>query len=549
VSPMEKLNHVRMELSLNFDQPSQGPMLSAPISKAFSPKSSSHLTGPEYNLAVYFMGLEVAERHKWHHGGLTQIRNSESLGGPLRTILRFVRFTNIIFIDASSQKQIEADLEVAIRSVGPEWSEGTWEHAVAYLCIQNGWLLFFDNADKSDLRLDDYLPNSINGTILITTRNRECASYAPDNDMQVGELSEKEAVELLHKVANVHPSSNDKSIAIVKELGLLALAVTQAGAYIFKTRQLDRYLGIFRKHRGKLMREASLKGRNYDGSTYTAFDLSFRLLPGKSQEFMKICAFLHHFRIPQALFEKSITNGFRPEFDIEGYPPMAEMETLISSLKDTFGSGWDDHVFNKLVEPIFQGSLIDAITNQDEQTFYNIHPLVQTYVQDGLVVTKPDHCAFSAGQLLVGGARHSEGSNEWDRELLPHIDNLPASIKEAHISYAGTFAGVYDSTGKWNTSLALWRYCDAKCMKKFEQHKALALSIKDCLGRALSQCGEWREAEKTRRQVLELRTEVLGPRHPGTIVAMNNLAWTLGDRGQLEEAEKIQRQVLELRTE
>ncbi|PVF90833.1 hypothetical protein CPB86DRAFT_551855, partial [Serendipita vermifera] len=70
------------------------------------------------------------------------------------------KFTNIVFIDASSQKQIEADLETAIRSVGPEWSEATWQQAVAYLCGQKGWLLFFDNADSPELRLEDYLPNS-----------------------------------------------------------------------------------------------------------------------------------------------------------------------------------------------------------------------------------------------------------------------------------------------------------------------------------------------------------------------------------------------------
>ncbi|CAG8770683.1 10698_t:CDS:1, partial [Acaulospora colombiana] len=207
-------------------------------------------------------------------------------------------------------------------------------------------LKLFDNADEPDLRLEDYLPNSTSGAVLITTRNRDCIEYAPDSEIQVGEMSETEAVDLLHRVAKVHPPSKGTSVAIVRELGMLALAVTQAGAYIFKTRQLNRYLDIFRKHRAELLREASLRRRNYERSTYTAFDLSFRLLPEKSQEFMKICSFLHHYRIPRALFEKSITNGFRPEFDIEGYPPMAEMETLISSLKDTFGSGWDDHVFN-----------------------------------------------------------------------------------------------------------------------------------------------------------------------------------------------------------
>ncbi|PVF97371.1 TPR-like protein [Serendipita vermifera] len=459
------------------------------------------------------------------------------------------RFHPIIFIDASSQKQVEADLETAIRSVGPEWSEATWEDAVSYLSKKTGWLLFFDNADTSDLRLEDYLPDSAYGAVLITTRNRDYASYAPDSHIQVGEMSEMEAVDLLHNVANIHPSSHDTSVAIVRELGMLALAVTQAGAYIFKTRQPDRYLGILQKHRAELMREASLKGRNYGESTYTAFNLSFGLLPERAQEFMKICAFLHHSHIPQALFEKSINNQFRSDGDIEDYTPMPETDALISSLESIFGSEWDDFVFQKLIEPILQHSLIDGFTDQNEQTFYNVHPLVQRYIQDFVIPTDQDRYALSAGQLLVAGVRRSEHDNKWDRQLLPHIDNLPTRVKEAHISYAQAFANVYESTGRWNASVVLWKYCDIQVIGEFGERDPRALSIRSRLGSALAECGEWREAEKIEREVLELSKEILGPLHPDTITAMNNLASTLHVRGQLEDAEHMKREVLELRKE
>ncbi|PVF91038.1 TPR-like protein, partial [Serendipita vermifera] len=459
------------------------------------------------------------------------------------------KFKNIIFIDASSQKQIEADLETAIRSVGPEWSESTWQDAVSYLSHEKGWLLFFDNADALELRLEDYLPNSTYGVVLITTRNRDCTSYAPDSHIRVGEMSQTEAVDLLHKVANVYPSSHDTSIAIVKELGMLALAVTQSGSYIFKTRQLDRYLSTFQKHRAELMREASLKGRNYEGSTYTAFDLSFRLLPGNSQEFMKICAFLHYSRIPQALFKKSINNQFRSDGDIEGYPAMPETDTLTSRLKSIFGSEWDDFVFQKLADPILQGSLMDGSPDQHGEILYDVHPLVQTYIKDLIIPTDQDRYALSAGQLLVGGVRRSGHDNKWDRELLPHIDNLPTRVKEARISYAWTFAGVYESTGRWNASVVLWKYCDIQAIKEFGLRDSRALSIRGRLGSALYGCGEWKEAEETQREVLELQREILGPRHPNTTITMNDLAVTLGDRGHVEEAERIQRDVLELQSE
>ena len=51
------------------------------------------------------------------------------------------------------------------------------------------------------------------------------------------------------------------------------------------------------------------------------------------------------------------------------------------------------------------------------------------------------------------------------------------------------------------------------------------------------------------RQVLDLRTEVLGAKHPSTLTSMNNLALVLRSQGKYEEAEAMHRQVLDLQTE
>ncbi|PVF91850.1 hypothetical protein CPB86DRAFT_830360 [Serendipita vermifera] len=338
-------------------------------------------------------------------------------------------FDNIIFIDASSREQIEADLERAIRSAGPEWSKATWNHAISYLSMSERWLLFFDNVARSNLRLDDYLPNSRNGAVLITTRNRDYRIYAPHSHLQVGAMTETEAVNILHNVANVYPSSRGASIAIVKELGMLALAVTQVGASIFqkdhldKEAQLNGYLNHFRKRRAELMRE---EGMNYKGSTYAAFDSSFELLPENARGFMNICAFLYHSQIPQALFEKSIKNGFRCHTKVGGHP---KRQNLMSSLKSIFGSNWDDSGFQELIKPILQRSLLDGFPNQDKQPFYNIHPLVQTYVQD-CPATDQDHYVLLAGQLLLGGIQLVNRDHQWDQELLPHVKSLLIWVRE-----------------------------------------------------------------------------------------------------------------------
>ncbi|PVF95828.1 TPR-like protein [Serendipita vermifera] len=513
------------------------------------------------------------------------------------------RFNRIIIIDASSREQIEAELEAVVRSIGPQYKQMTWRDAVTSLSSEKGWLMFIDNADGSDLHLKDYIPNSLDGAVLITTRNRDYINYAPDCHRQVGELSQDEALDLFHKVANINPSSKDMSIAIVNELGMLALAITQAGTYIFKTKRLDTYLSMFQKHGDELMREASLKHREYDGSTYTAFDLSFGLLPKNSQEFMKICAFFHHSSIPQELFEKSIKSHFRPYFEIENEQPIAGTEK-ITYLEEIFGPEWDEFSFERLIEPIERGSLIDIVN--EATCSYNIHPLVQSYIRDLLSLADQDWYAFLAGQLLLGAINPPKKgeTNAWSRQLGPHIYSLPIEVKAVDLYQAKTFSGVLIEAGNWNSNEEIWQYCYSSLEKSLGQNHpdtlkamdcvALSLSIYEtlegenlhrkkleiyqktfgidhpdtinamsCLAAALSMGGQLEEEEKMRRNVLEIRNQLdeaetmqqevlgihkklLGPDHPDTIKAMGGLAVTLSNRGQLEEAEKMQREVLEM---
>ncbi|KAG8829158.1 hypothetical protein FRC18_009510 [Serendipita sp. 400] len=462
------------------------------------------------------------------------------------------KFSRIIVVDSSSRQQIEADLESVIRSTDPKYrhSKATWKDAVAYLSDEKGWLMVFDNADEPDLHLHEYIPNTIHGTVIVTTRNRELVAYAQDSHIQVGQLTESEAVDLLQKVADVAPHSNHVSLAIVRELGMWALAITQAGAYIFRTRRLDTYLSTLQKHRDKLMREASLGGRNYQSSMYVAFDLSFGLLPKDAQDLMKVCSFLHYSFIPQALFRESAARGFHAYAVLESCPPPSSDETIISGLKDIIGSYWDEFSFQLLIDSISRGSLIDISIGDDGEPFYTLHPLVQTYIRDLSEGSHQDHYALLAGQLLLGAIRPLDGEgNAWYRLLSLHVDNLPMVVKLSHPSHALAFVMVHDSIGNWNASQIIWEYCYSQlCQVLGPLHPDTVLALGN-LASTLRDRGELEEAERIQRDVLASRVEILGPRHPDAVKAMSNLAYTLHSRGQLEEAEKMQREVLALRIE
>ncbi|CCA73528.1 hypothetical protein PIIN_07481 [Serendipita indica DSM 11827] len=299
------------------------------------------------------------------------------------------RFNRVIFVDASNQDQLEVDLQRSIRCLGPEYSRVTWKDAVAYLDgKEKEWLLFIDNADSPELDLRPYLPNSTHGAVLIATRNGQCVNYAPDGAVPVGDLEENEAMDLLHTTANVSPTSDTESLEIVRELGMLALSITQAGVYIRKTWRIDTYLKTFRRHRGRLLREQLDIGSEYTSPTYTAFDLSFHQLPEKPQGFLKLCAFLDHSLIPTMLFKRSTTSGFTTYTVLENHSPPESDKNYILTLRNIFGGTWDEVEFQDIVDSASKASFIDVSM---DGLFYTVHPLLQIYIKDSLGEAANEH--------------------------------------------------------------------------------------------------------------------------------------------------------------
>ncbi|CCA74555.1 related to kinesin light chain [Serendipita indica DSM 11827] len=476
-------------------------------------------------------------------------------------------FSRVIFVDASSQAQLEADLQRSIRSVGQIYSKMTWEDAVAYLDgKEKGWLLFFDHADSPDLNLCQYLPESMNGTIIITTRNQDYVVVAPDGAVPVGGLEENEAIELLHTVAQLSPESDFKSREIAKELGRLAVAVTQAGVYIRRTRDLNTYLDTFREQRNRLMRRASDISKDYSSSTYTAFDLSFSQLTAKAQEFLKICAFFHHTLIPRNLFKDSTVSSFTTYTVLQSYPPPEDDQIWISELQGTFGQNWDDLAFQDVVDSASRVSLIDIST--DVGSFYNIHPLLQMYIKDTLTEQGVQRYQRMATQLMLGAIRPSQGNNTWHWQLRPHANAVAQPVLlRMDAAHALAFNELYTSLDDWQAChrllgsvfIRLTHYGIAVCLtrQKIVQRKLLAIHLEEfgqkdqrtlvvmrSLANTLQSSGRLGEAEALQREALSLHMEVLGPEHEATIEVKASLGITLRSRGQPHEAETIQREVL-----
>jgi serine/threonine protein kinase len=84
-----------------------------------------------------------------------------------------------------------------------------------------------------------------------------------------------------------------------------------------------------------------------------------------------------------------------------------------------------------------------------------------------------------------------------------------------------------------------------KVAKGFPGQPLVEGAVRLTLARTYEQLGRYAKGEPHARQALELYCRVLGPEHPDTLAALDNLAVLLQDQGKLAEAEPLFRQNLE----
>ena len=93
------------------------------------------------------------------------------------------------------------------------------------------WLLVFDNVAAPEV-LNGLIPAQGDGGVVITSRHRDWSARGI-TPLQLGVLSPDEALELLGSTSG--RAVDAEAAALVEDLGRLALAVEQAGAYLAQT--------------------------------------------------------------------------------------------------------------------------------------------------------------------------------------------------------------------------------------------------------------------------------------------------------------------------
>jgi hypothetical protein len=371
-------------------------------------------------------------------------------------ILTTCRYPNagVYFLNASSEASLKADLETLIRSLGNNNRTKSFDAALQWLATKvKDWLVIMDNADDPSFPVFRYTPKCTHGNVIITTRNANHATLAPNSTYHLEELSMEDAIDLILTASRSENTEVNRAFAtkIVLKLGRLPLALAQAAGYIFVHHCLSTYLDIYQASQKELLESMDTQLPNdYQTSVAATIAMSLKRLPPPAQDMMRLFAHLDSTSIARDIIAKSASRQFRKVVETtesEIQPQTREHAAALMKIFSPSGN-WSEAEFNKLITKCLQYSLL-RVSTEGEAHFYSMHILVQSYLRanpDGL----QGHQSSSLVARLIGSSVTYSATYEYmafNRLILPHLRLIRLeSVAEAgdHFGFARALRGVGD---------------------------------------------------------------------------------------------------------
>jgi tetratricopeptide (TPR) repeat protein len=420
--------------------------------------------------------------------------------------------------------------------------------------ISQLWLLIFDNADSPNLSLMPYFPAGDRGDVIITSRNPEHGQYSTVGSREIGRMSLPDStallVKIIHGTTAVDETTLDEGRKVVETLGCLALAITQAGAYVRETScGLGEYLELFLRRKKEVMGYHSKHaGTDYRYTVYTTWQVSLDrietfhdTISGHALELLKLLSFYHHDRVPLQMFYNAWHNSKK---DLIA-PDVSRQPKVVS-----------DFDYRQLMRASVTLLASFSLVRRDSDASLSLHPLVHDWCQDTLSEAERQIRCQRAASLLAQSIRWGFETEDFTfrRSLASHVHaclrdgNFTGRDTDDHASDEwASIALVLRENGSTREAVRLSEQVVRlrKC-KLGEDHPDTLYSMRQ-LTVLYSEVGRLSEALQLTEQVVQLHKSKLGEDHPDVLTSKDSLASRYGEAGRQSEAIQLTEQVVQLR--
>ena len=432
---------------------------------------------------------------------------------------------------------------------------------------QNGrWLMVVDSADDHDVfyssnggtgedkPLAEYLPQSRNGSILVTTRDKDLARRLTGhhkNIIEVGTMAPSDALLLLEKKLGLL-SDADSAAELVRVLDYFPLAISQAASYIQKMTprsSLEKYLAEFREGERKKTRLLGHDSGDLrrDGSAsnaiLTTWQISFQHIRTKRRSaanLLSLMSFFDRQGIPESLLKSSRNDENTARLSrLEGQEDWGS-----GGLGDSESNGSDDETDDAFEDDI--AILRDyclIIPNEDGDVF-EMHGLVQLSTRKWLEAynLQEKFKQQFVSQMVASFPTGDYGNWTTCQSLFAHVEAAmnfrPAEgrLEKAWATLLYNGGWYARSQGKYDIAERMLYKARRTREMRLGKEDGATLASTSLFALVLLDRGLWGKAEKLFVQVMEMTKAKLGADHPDTLTSMNNLAFTWKSQGQHADA-------------
>ncbi|KAI0458406.1 hypothetical protein F5B21DRAFT_26245 [Xylaria acuta] len=508
------------------------------------------------------------------------------------------RFWGVFFVDGSSRKNASSSYAEIATLGGVEPNEKAAKNWLATRDLP--WLLIIDNVDREETNVDELLPRSTKGCVLITTRNPALKTYgnAGDRYIELMPMEPRDAETLITKAAEeprpLHKSVVDSVSSICHALGFLPLALVQAAKAIlngicnwpdyltFYDRQIQR---VRRTLHGRSRSGSGEHGRTEDDNSslnvFSTYEILYESLEKSEKEKYKdavellhVFSFFHFQNIRLDILISSATNPLKEEQQRKqderqqrelhkklAKPPrkpwamfLRELRAFVNSKlatpmplpavlrnRDNLSlSDLEDEVEVRLRHAL--GVLIERslVVKQDRTTDrYSMHRLVHKWVRDRLKLSTAHQalwCQVSMATLSMSIRQPPYGDSK--EETHARRELLP------HIRHVTEQYTILENRLKENaaTGRSIWPgprpIGDIYGRLQAEQDVRYS--------RVYAETGNFREAYELQERALAYVSGRLGPDHPLAIWLSLFLSKSLWELSEMDSATQKQRQARQL---
>ncbi|KAF2794183.1 hypothetical protein K505DRAFT_242718, partial [Melanomma pulvis-pyrius CBS 109.77] len=405
------------------------------------------------------------------------------------------------------------------------------------------WTMVLDNADdievfhlKQKRRRDDsedmpaalaaFLPQSRNGSILVTSRSKDAATRLVGDYKNIKDVHAMDKGQAMQLLRNKLCDTSDEGgmAALTHALDCIPLAISQAAAYINRGARMtvSCYLQEFwkndKKKRSLLNRDAGdlRRDESATNSVVTTWKMSFEQIRKErpsAADLLSLMSFFNPQGIPEAVL-RVYTSSAKPRAN----------NSICANDDDD-----DNGCFNDDLDILIAYSLVRVIADRDA---CEMHQLVQFCTREWL-------SSFNQGEqwrrkfLMLMAKEFPSGSFEnWAKcqALFPHVapmfENEPAQEE-----LLGDWAQVLSNAGWYLWTKGQYREAESIVRKAVKKKESIAgqnhfgtLNSVSILALVLESQGKHEAAEEMNRRALEGSEKALGKEHPSTLTSVSNLA-------------------------